>query len=277
MWRRDGVWAPAALGVAWVLSAVVQPAAGVITPEFQNAFPIDSVNWTEVTGGRISFVMFYAPWCGHCKEAMGGLDGLSEELKKNHSFVIGKVDCIATQNKDMCKRFGVKRFPTLKYFSEDTGARGSFYTGAKEQWKYKEFLETKYHKTCSMVNLELCPEKMQRELKQYTDMTPEERSTQMAALLEERTALDTKFNDDIAEIQKRYDELVTAKKEAVDALEQRISPLRRVVRGLQMIEREKKEQAEVEARRAAEMARRLADEDGSCSADNEDCAGEEDE
>lgn len=54
---------------------------------------------------------FYAPWCGHCKQLTPVLDAVAPFLAGKMS--IGKVDC--TVEKKLCKRFGVKGYPTLKY------------------------------------------------------------------------------------------------------------------------------------------------------------------
>ena len=57
---------------------------------------------------------FYAPWCGHCKKLEPVLDQVAPFLAGK--MAIGKVDC--TVEKKLCKRFGVKGYPTLKYYRD---------------------------------------------------------------------------------------------------------------------------------------------------------------
>ncbi|KAL9187144.1 hypothetical protein ACHAXT_010864 [Thalassiosira profunda] len=61
---------------------------------------------------------FYAPWCGHCKKLEPVLDAVAPFLAGK--MAIGKVDC--TSEKKLCNRFGIKGYPTLKYFRD-----GDFY------------------------------------------------------------------------------------------------------------------------------------------------------
>ena len=75
---------------------------------------------TQATTGSTTgdwFVLFFAPWCGHCKKVKPTWEDLATDLKKQtvKAASIASVDC--TENKDTCQRFGVKGYPTLQYFS----------------------------------------------------------------------------------------------------------------------------------------------------------------
>lgn len=58
------------------------------------------------------FVEFYAPWCGHCKNLAPTWKKLAASMKGKIN--IAKVD--ATQNNSLSSRYGVKGYPTLKFF-----------------------------------------------------------------------------------------------------------------------------------------------------------------
>ncbi|CAL8293129.1 unnamed protein product [Merluccius merluccius] len=57
-------------------------------------------------------VMFYAPWCGHCKKLSPDFAKAASWLKG--SVQLAKVDC--TANADTCRGFGASAYPLLKVF-----------------------------------------------------------------------------------------------------------------------------------------------------------------
>jgi len=63
---------------------------------------------------------FYAPWCGHCKQLEPKLDQAAPYL--SGKMAIGKIDCTASTNKSLCKRFEIRGYPTLKFYRD-----GDFY------------------------------------------------------------------------------------------------------------------------------------------------------
>ena len=66
-----------------------------------------------IAEGKSSLLEFYAPWCGHCKKLAPVLDSTAVELDKRG--VIAKMDC--TVNTETCKKYDIKGYPTLKWFS----------------------------------------------------------------------------------------------------------------------------------------------------------------
>jgi len=74
-------------------------------------------------------VEFYAPWCGHCKKLRPEYDQAAAELKAKN-IKLGKVNCEAEINNEICEKYEIEGFPTLKIFKE--GEVKSDYSGPLE-------------------------------------------------------------------------------------------------------------------------------------------------
>ncbi|ORX55239.1 hypothetical protein BCR36DRAFT_581283 [Piromyces finnis] len=70
---------------------------------FQDA--IDKSTW---------FIMFHAPWCGHCRRFAPTWEEFAAKMKNKMN--IGKVDC--TVYTDICNKYGVTGYPTLKIIDQ---------------------------------------------------------------------------------------------------------------------------------------------------------------
>lgn len=60
-------------------------------------------------------VMFYAPWCGHCKKAKPEFTAAAEKYKEDPKVEFAAVDC--TLQQALCTVNEVKGYPTFKYFN----------------------------------------------------------------------------------------------------------------------------------------------------------------
>merc|ERR1712020_457602 len=70
-------------------------------------------NFHEViSGGKNVFVMFYAPWCGFCKELKPIWDELGEKFDGHENVIIAKMDATANDLVDMA----ISSYPTVKIF-----------------------------------------------------------------------------------------------------------------------------------------------------------------
>ena len=72
-------------------------------------------------------VMFYAPWCGHCKKFKPELEKAAAILRKENLYV-AKVD--ATVEKKLAEKYGVRGYPTVKFFKKGVAMD---YTGGRKE------------------------------------------------------------------------------------------------------------------------------------------------
>jgi len=72
-------------------------------------------NFEKFISNDFVLVEFYAPWCGHCKKLAPEYSRAATSLKASGSPVLlGKVD--ATVESALGEKFGVRGYPTLKFF-----------------------------------------------------------------------------------------------------------------------------------------------------------------
>lgn len=101
--------------------------AGAVLASAVSASASDVVDLTdknfdsEVMSEQLALVEFFAPWCGHCKNLAPEYEVAASALKSNPSaeavggsIKLAKVDC--TENTELCQKFQVQGYPTLKVF-----------------------------------------------------------------------------------------------------------------------------------------------------------------
>ena len=86
-------------------------------------------------------------------------DKLMEEYADSSSVLIGDVDCTSDGGKEVCNEAGVKGYPTIKYFTAETGEEGEAYQGARSLDALKTFVDETLDKGCVLDDPATCDEK----------------------------------------------------------------------------------------------------------------------
>ncbi|CAH1155033.1 unnamed protein product [Phaedon cochleariae] len=82
-------------------------------------------------------VIFYAPWCGHCKRAKPEFTQAAENFRDDTKVEFAAVDC--TAHPAVCSAHEVKGYPTIKYFSYYTKITKT-YTGGRTAADFTQFM-----------------------------------------------------------------------------------------------------------------------------------------
>jgi thioredoxin domain-containing protein 5 len=88
-----------------------------------------------------NLVMFFAPWCGHCKRLHPTWDELAEKYKDDDDVVIANVDC--TVETAVCSDNDVTGYPTLKFFKKDSDEVAEKYRGGRDKDSIVKFISKK--------------------------------------------------------------------------------------------------------------------------------------
>uniref|UniRef100_A0A4W5NP88 Protein disulfide isomerase family A, member 5 n=1 Tax=Hucho hucho TaxID=62062 RepID=A0A4W5NP88_9TELE len=64
-----------------------------------------------------ALVMFYAPWCPHCKNAVPHFTTAADLFKEDRKIAYAAVDCTKGQNQELCKQESVEGYPTFNYYN----------------------------------------------------------------------------------------------------------------------------------------------------------------
>lgn len=83
---------------------------------------------TSISKG-VTFIKFFAPWCGHCKRLAPTWDQLAVKFIGKSNIKIAKVDCTLADNKELCSKEEVDGFPTL--FIYKNGEKVNEYNGSR--------------------------------------------------------------------------------------------------------------------------------------------------
>jgi len=146
-------------------------------------------------------------------------DQLGDAFAGSKDVIIVDVDCTEDKNKDLCQKFGVQGYPTIKYFSGSTGPLGDAYKGGRTFDDLKAFADENLGPSCSNENVDLCSDEQKEMLAKANAMTDEE----LTAAIEEKqaasAAAETKFKEELEKLQKRYEGLVKEKDETIAALQ----------------------------------------------------------
>jgi len=109
-----------------------------------SATDLDDSNFKDLVGGSPHFVMFFAPWCGHCKRLAPVWEEMAGKLNKDvdSEVTIAKVDCtVATA---LCSAQDVTGYPTLKFFKNGFEKEdGVKYRGNRDAASLEKFIAEK--------------------------------------------------------------------------------------------------------------------------------------
>lgn len=97
-------------------------------------------NFPQVIKNDVTFIKFFAPWCGHCKRMQPTWQQLALKFVGDEKVKIAKVDCTLTENRDLCSEQDVQGFPTI--FIYKNGEKITEYNGNRSLEDMFDFVKS---------------------------------------------------------------------------------------------------------------------------------------
>jgi len=105
------------------------------------AVQLDSSNFDDIAldNDKNVLVAFTAPWCGHCKNMKPAYEKVASAFSSESDCVVAQMDADNAANKPVAGRYGVKSFPTIKFFPKGSSEPIMYESGRSEE-QFIDFL-----------------------------------------------------------------------------------------------------------------------------------------
>ena len=174
------------------------------------ATAVTKENLAELAGERAVYVLFKAPWCGHCKAMAPAWEALTKDYEDSETLFVAECDCTG-ECKELCSHVGVQGYPSIKYGSVD----------ALEDYKGGRDLEAlqahaaSIRLPCSPKKRELCST---QELEQLEELLAKPKAEVEQLIAEQEAVIagaEKEFKAEVAKLQETYTGLMKAKEEKI--------------------------------------------------------------
>jgi len=156
-------------------------------------------------------------------------DKLIKDFADSPTAVVADVDCTSDDSKDLCSKYGVRGYPTIKYFTDSTDPMGDKYEGGRTYADLKKFADENLGPSCGPTNLDLCSEEKKAEIQGFMDQDQAELQKIVDEKTEAQATAEKTFKDEVSKLQKKYEELMKEKDDAVAAASENLGIMRSVL------------------------------------------------
>ena len=184
--------------------ALFAAAAVLLSVSDASVLSLDKNTFAQETAGKIVFIKFFAPWCGHCKSMALDWEKLAAEYSDNKDVLIAEVDCTTDDGESLCAEVDVNGFPTLKY--GDPLALEE-YDGGRDYDSLKSFSMEHLKPSCSPQNLDICDEVKLAAILKFQQMSTEVLQQELDAYNKEMENIDQWFEEEENKLQDAYEKL----------------------------------------------------------------------
>jgi protein disulfide-isomerase A6 len=143
-------------------------------------------------------------------------DKLAEKFADSSTVLIADVDC--TVEKDLCSQYGVRGYPTIKYFSGSTAPDGDKYEGGRDYASLETFASENLGPSCGNDYKELCDEGQLAILAEANALSAADRAAWIEGKASELKQAETDFTEAVKQLQATYEQLTKTKESTIAAI-----------------------------------------------------------
>jgi len=155
-------------------------------------------------------------------------DKLGDEYKSSKTVLIGDVDC--TKEQELCQKYGVQGYPTIKYFTGATSAQGDAYNGGRDYDALSKWAKENLGPTCGAENVDLCNDEQKAVIKEKSALSAGDLDKEITAMEGELKAADDELEELLKSLQSQYEAGKTKKDDTIASLSPKLALLRSVKR-----------------------------------------------
>lgn len=101
-------------------------------------------------------------------------DKLGDAYADSTSVLVADVDCTSDGGKDVCEKNDVSGYPTIKYFTAETGKNGKSYEGGRDYEQLEEFVKETLARKCDTKTKADCDDREKKYIDKWTPSTNKE-------------------------------------------------------------------------------------------------------
>lgn len=155
-------------------------------------------------------------------------DKLGDEYKGSKTVIIADVDC--TKEQDLCQKYGVQGYPTIKYFTGATSAQGDAYNGGRDYDALSKWAKENLGPTCGAENIDLCSDEQKATIKETQALSAGDLDKQIESMEAELKKADEDLEELLKSLQSQYEAGKQKKDDTIAALSPKLALLRSVKR-----------------------------------------------
>lgn len=172
-----------------------------------SALELTPANWDAETSGKVVFIKYFAPWCGHCKALKPDWDKLMEKFAGSTTQLVADVDCDA-EGEPLCQ--DLQGYPTLKWGEPDNLNE---YEGGRDYESLEAFVMESLKPTCSPTNIDLCDDATKTKIQQFQALADDDLTALIEADEKKLADAEEAFMAEVEKLQETYNNLAATKDE----------------------------------------------------------------